>query len=84
MTVKWETVKAGDTLWDVHSEREGNTTLRRMGSWAVEIVSIDHERGSAVVRWNSNEPKQWDRKLIERLRRSPYKSRPQKDRFKPE
>lgn len=33
MTIKFEKVKAGDELWDYHSERAGNTTMRRWGNW---------------------------------------------------
>lgn len=71
MAVKWATVKAGDVLWDYHSERAGNTKMRRWGNWPVRIVEIDHEAGSAVVVWNSfNRPEKWSRRRVERLRRT--------------
>jgi hypothetical protein len=69
MAVKWETVKAGDTLYDVHKTAMGNTTMKRMGCWEVEIISIDHAAGVAVARWNGNRPETWARRRVERLRR---------------
>lgn len=76
MSVKWERVKDGDLLWDVHSERMGNTTLHRMGSWEVRVISIDHAAGKAIVRWNGNREQTYSRRSVERLRRSPYKAAP--------
>lgn len=73
--IKFERVKAGDELWDVHKERMGNTTAWRTGSWRVEVVSIDHQAGTAIVRWNGNAEQKYYRRQIERLRRSPYKQR---------
>lgn len=75
MAVKFHTVKAGDVLYDYHSEFAGNTTARRWGNWKVEVISIDHEAGFAVVRWNGNPESKWYRRKVERLRRKPGKVR---------
>lgn len=69
MAVKFETVKPGDVLYDVHSHRMGNTTLRTWGCWPVVVESVDYERGRAVVRWNGNAAETWYRHQIVRLRR---------------
>jgi hypothetical protein len=69
MAVKWETVQAGDVLYDVHSYRMGNTTMRSMGCWEVRVRSIDHAKGTAVVSWNGNPPETWRRYQIAKLRR---------------
>ena len=73
--IKWETVKAGDQLWDYHSERAGNTTMRRWGNWPATIVEIRHAESFAVVRWNGNPPTKWHRRQVERLRRTKGKER---------
>ncbi len=73
MAIKFETVKAGDKLWDVHRQKMGNTTMSETCSWPVEVISID-ENG-AMVRWNYNSPRRYSRRDIERLRRSPHKPR---------
>ena len=75
MAVKWESVNEGDQLWDVHSQRAGNTKMRRMGSWPVKIISIDHAAGKATVSWNGNAPKTWFRRQVEKLRRKPYEAK---------
>lgn len=69
MMVAWNTVKAGDYLYQIKSELMGNTTMRRKAVFGVQIVSIDYEAGKAVVRWNGNAEKVWRRRDIEKLRR---------------
>jgi hypothetical protein len=69
MAVKWETVRAGDVLFDVHSYRMGNTLVRSMGCWEVRVISIDHAAGTAVVSWNGNEPESWPARRVKKLRR---------------
>lgn len=68
--MKFEKIKPGMILYDVHAERLGNTTLRTMDCWEVEIVSVDAERGTAVVIWNGNRhrPSTYYRRDLERLR----------------
>ena len=73
--IKWETIKAGDELWDYHSERAGNTTMRRWCNWPVAIVEINHAENFAVVRWNGNPPKKWYRHQVVKLRRTEGKER---------
>ena len=73
MAVKFETVKAGDRLWDCRMQRMGNTTMRKMGAWPVDVVSVDHEKGEAVVRWNCNAAKKVERDYFKSLRRTPAK-----------
>lgn len=75
MAVKWELVKAGDLLWDSHREKMGNTTLSRMGSWPVRVVSIDHVKNTAQCAWNYNPAATWSRRRVEKLRRRPAKRR---------
>jgi len=50
--MKFEQVKAGMTLYDVHRYRMGNTTIRTMGCWPVHVVSVDEKARTARVHWN--------------------------------
>jgi hypothetical protein len=70
MAVKWETVKAGDVLYDVHKTKQGNTERSAVGCWTVVIETIDHEAGFAMVRWNGNPAKRYSRRQVERWRRN--------------
>jgi hypothetical protein len=68
MSVKFETVKAGDVLYDVHGERMGNTTMRRKGVWKVRVLSVEADH--AVVSWNGNPPRKYWPRDFKSLRRS--------------
>ena len=75
MAVKFELVKAGDVLYDVHREKAGHTNMSRLGCWEVKVEEINHEEGWAMCRWNvMNPPKRWSRRRVEKLRRSKPKS----------
>jgi len=67
---KFHTVKAGDVLWDVHREKMGNTTMSRLGAWQVRVISIDYENETAMCSWNTNPPRLYFKRGIERLRRT--------------
>lgn len=70
MAVKFETIKAGDVLYDVHREKMGNTTMSAWGWWRVRVISIDHEKRVAKVSWNTNPPQVKGPSYFARLRRS--------------
>lgn len=67
MAIKFEKIRPGMRLMDIHSETLGNTTRRRLGRWFVDIVSVDPETETAVVCWNSNAPKTYSKRQLERL-----------------
>jgi hypothetical protein len=73
MAISWNKITVGDELLDIHSERMGNTTMRRLGCWPVKIVSMDSVTETAMVRWNGNPPTMWTRRRLERLYRKPTK-----------
>ena len=75
MAIKFETVKAGDVLYDYHSTQAGNTTMRRWSNWTVRVIEINHEQRWALVSWNGNPPRKYYGRQICRLRRSPGKTR---------
>lgn len=66
--IKFEKIKPGMVLYDVHSETMGNTTMRSVGVWPVEIVSVDEHNRCAMVRWNHNPPRKWYERQLSRLR----------------
>jgi hypothetical protein len=68
--VRRTTVRAGDTLYDVHRTKLGNTTMSELGWWRVEIKSIDPSGNGVIASWNGNTPKWMSWTQIERLRRS--------------
>ncbi len=39
--MKFEKIKPGMVLLDIHSYRMGNTTMRQLGLWEVMVVSVD-------------------------------------------
>lgn len=82
MSIKFAGVKAGDTLYAYYSERAGNTTMRRWSNWKVQVISIDHEKGTAVVSKNGNPRQTYYKHEIERLRRKPGKERDPWDRHR--
>lgn len=67
MAVKFESVKAGDVLYDVRSVRMGNTMMRTVRVWHVQVLEIHPDH--AVVKWNSNPPRRYSPREIKRLRR---------------
>ncbi len=75
MSVVWNTVKVGDVLWDSRREKMGNTTMSRLSSWPVRVISIDHEKGEAICSWNYNTPERYFKRSVERLRRTPARTR---------
>ena len=53
-------LKVGDVLYDVHTERAGNTTMRREGVWTAIVREVGvTEEGTpyALISWNGNPPK---------------------------
>jgi hypothetical protein len=67
MAIKFEKIQPGMTLFDIHSERMGNTTMRELGKWDVYIVSVDPTTRSAIVKWNGNPPKRWYERALTKL-----------------
>jgi len=64
--VKFEKIAAGDVLYDVHSYRMGNTTLRSVGVWDVRIKALRED--GAIVSWNGNRDEFWPRTKLSKLR----------------
>ena len=72
---KYETIKVGDILYDCYIERQGNTTIRRMATFQVEVVELQPSTRSAMCRWNGNPPRWYSERHLKRLRRSPMRKK---------
>lgn len=68
--MKFDKIKVGDILFDVHSYRMGNTSIRTVGVWPVRILELHPESQSATVSWNHNDdrPRRYFRRDLEKLR----------------
>jgi hypothetical protein len=76
MSVKWETVKVGDVLWDKQRQKMGNTTMSRDAIFSVRVESINYAHGTAIASWNGNPARWYHRSGIERLYRNKPKTKP--------
>lgn len=52
--MKISDLKPGQILFDVHSHRMGNTTMRTLGVWRVLVKEVDPEGRSFKASWNGN------------------------------
>lgn len=75
MGVVFESVKAGDVLYSVTTERAGNTSMRRVAVRKVYVKEVDHENKRALCSWNGNTPSWFYARQVRRWRRSPPKER---------
>lgn len=64
--MKFEKLKPGMTVYDVHSYRMGNTTMRTLGTWRVRIHSVDAEKRSCMASWNGNAPQRFPEHAIKK------------------
>ena len=73
------TVKAGDRLWDCHKRRIGNTTIKKMSCWTVDVIEVNitaNGDGYILASWNGNAPEKMYARNIARFRRTPHQVRP--------
>jgi hypothetical protein len=71
--VAFSKIRVGETLYDCHMHRMGNTTMRKMGTWVVKVIAIYPEKQTALVSWNGNRPEVWGLTRMQKLRRTPAK-----------
>jgi len=74
MAIKFEKITPGMVLLDVHRQPLGNTTMHEWGLWKVNVISVDPEKRTAVVSWNSNAEQTWEAHRLERLYTKPPKA----------
>lgn len=68
--VAFNTVKAGDFLFDRHKEKMGNTTISRVGEWKVRVIEVDREKRRAMCSWNGNAARWWSEEGLKKLKRN--------------
>jgi hypothetical protein len=51
----FDKLKPGMTLYDVHSHQMGNTTMRSIGIWNVQVLEVNEDR-TILASWNGNKP----------------------------
>ena len=66
--MKFEKIRPGMVLYDVHRHKMGNTTRSSVGVWEVHVITVDAETRSAIVSWNTNTPSRWSERQISKLR----------------
>lgn len=66
--MKFEKIKEGMILYDVHSYKMGNTTIRSLGIWEVKILEINRENRTALASWNGNPPKTYGESSLKKLK----------------
>lgn len=57
--MKIDKLKPGMTVYDVHSHKMGNTTIRTVGVCPVKIVKVGIEKSLVLARWNVVNPPEW-------------------------
>ena len=65
-----ENLKPDMIVFDAHSHRVGNTTMRTWGVWEVRIIEIDPEMRWVRASWNGNEPKRFYGRAITKWRKN--------------
>lgn len=67
MAIKFEKIAAGIKLYDRRKYQMGNTTIRTIGEWDVEVLEVNAEHRWAIVKWNGNPPKRWHEGALKSL-----------------
>lgn len=67
--MKFEKIEKGMELFDCHSYRMGNTTMRSLGVWPVRVLEVDIERRRAFVSWNGNRPEWYYERDLAKLKK---------------
>ena len=65
--MKLKDLKPGDVLYDCHSHKMGNTTIKSYGVWSVKIIEVFDSH--ALVSWNGNTPERYYENRVKSLLR---------------
>lgn len=58
MPVSISSLKVGETIYNCHRHKLGNTTASELGVWKIDILEVDLATRMVRVSWNNN-PSQW-------------------------
>jgi hypothetical protein len=72
----FNSIKAGDVLYDCHKQKMGNTTMTRMATFKVKVIEVDAANRKALCSWNGNAPRWYNERDIKKLRRTPKEAKP--------
>lgn len=61
-------LKVGQILYDKHTYKMGNTTMRAWGLWTVKVLEIDPEHRFIVASWNGNRAETMYQQRVEKLK----------------
>lgn len=67
---KFDTIKAGETLYDCHRVSMGNTTMRHWALYKVRVISVDPATRTAICSWNNNRPEKYSERRLAGLTRT--------------
>ena len=73
MSIKYEKIKVGQVLYDRHRYTMGNTCMKCLGEWPVEILELTSSQTpgyaslGATVKWNHNPPQHYNQRQLEKL-----------------
>jgi len=71
VSIKFEKLEAGMTLYDVRRTKMGNTSMSRTSVFRVKVIRVDAEKHQVMASWNGNPAKLYYRDEIRKLRKSP-------------
>ena len=71
----FNTIKAGDTLYECRRQKMGNTTQSRTACWDVRVIEVDAAKRFALCSWNGNTPNWWSERRLNTTRRTPVKAK---------
>ncbi|MBM5458686.1 hypothetical protein H8F21_14045 [Pseudomonas sp. P66] len=64
-------LKPDDVVYDVVSQKMGNTTMRRQAVFKVRIVSVAEDGRSVMACWNGNTARKHFESQVRKWRRTP-------------
>lgn len=67
--MKIESLKAGDTVFDVGRRKMGNTTISTVAVWPVRIIAVDPDGRWVQARWNCNPERRYYASHVKRWRK---------------
>ena len=61
-------LKAGQTIWDKHKEKAGNTTMYRWGVWPVYVKEVAEDFSYIIASWNGNKERRMYQGQVDKFR----------------
>jgi hypothetical protein len=71
MTIKFEKIEPGMTLWDCR--RQSGFYQQKWGIWPVRVIEVDPDKRKVLASWNFNPPEWFSERRITKYRAQPPK-----------